>query len=160
MATIKKPAKKMQMGGSTKYSIDKAVKDAGFGSKKLSPDMNDKVPSPKSKVDPRSSNKSKYDSMSIEDMMKKATKKKEESKVKLLKKGGAVKAKNGKSFPDLNKDGKITKADILKGRGVIAKKGASLKKQAATAIAMKKAGKTPKNMKGGGRMKKCRGGCY
>ena len=38
------------------------------------------------------------------------------------------KAKNGKSFPDLNKDGKITKADILKGRGVIAKKGASVKK--------------------------------
>ena len=34
----------------------------------------------------------------------------------------------GKSFPDLNKDGKITKADILKGRGVIAKKGASIKK--------------------------------
>lgn len=38
------------------------------------------------------------------------------------------KAKNGKSFPDLNKDGKITKADILKGRGVIAKKGATIKK--------------------------------
>jgi hypothetical protein len=38
------------------------------------------------------------------------------------------KAKNGKSFPDLNKDGKITKADILKGRGVIAKKGATVKK--------------------------------
>ena len=37
-------------------------------------------------------------------------------------------AKNGKSFPDLNKDGKITKADILKGRGVIAKKGATVKK--------------------------------
>ena len=37
-------------------------------------------------------------------------------------------AKNGKSFPDLNKDGKITKADILKGRGVIAKKGATMKK--------------------------------
>ena len=29
---------------------------------------------------------------------------------------------------DLNKDGKITKADILKGRGVIAKKGMSVKK--------------------------------
>jgi hypothetical protein len=42
--------------------------------------------------------------------------------------GGAVKAKNGKSFPDLNKDGKITKADILKGRGVIAKKGMKVKK--------------------------------
>ena len=37
-------------------------------------------------------------------------------------------AKNGKSFPDLNKDGKVTKADILKGRGVIAKKGAKIKK--------------------------------
>jgi hypothetical protein len=37
-------------------------------------------------------------------------------------------AKSGGSFPDLNKDGKITKADILKGRGVIAKKGASVKK--------------------------------
>ena len=33
----------------------------------------------------------------------------------------------GKSFPDLNKDGKITKADILKGRGVI-KNGGKLKK--------------------------------
>jgi len=38
------------------------------------------------------------------------------------------KAKSGGSFPDLNKDGKITKADILKGRGVIAKSGKSMKK--------------------------------
>lgn len=45
-----------------------------------------------------------------------------------LKYGGAVKAKNGKSFPDLTKDGKVTKADILKGRGVIAKKGAKVRK--------------------------------
>lgn len=37
------------------------------------------------------------------------------------------KAKSGASFPDLNKDGKITKADVLKGRGVIAKKGATIK---------------------------------
>ena len=29
--------------------------------------------------------------------------------------------KNGTKFPDLNKDGKITKADILMGRGVIKK---------------------------------------
>ena len=28
-------------------------------------------------------------------------------------------AKGGKTFPDLNKDGEITQADILKGRGVI-----------------------------------------
>jgi beta-N-acetylglucosaminidase len=90
-----------------------------------------------------------------------------------MKKGGVVKkAKSGGSFPDLNKDGKITKADILKGRGVIAKKGATLKKQAAVAIAMKKAGKTPKKMqyggkaasmaptmKKGGAMKKCAYGC-
>ena len=41
--------------------------------------------------------------------------------------GGKV-AKDGGSFPDLNKDGKITKADILKGRGVIAKKGAKMAK--------------------------------
>jgi len=51
---------------------------------------------------------------------------------KMPKVGNMGSAKNGKSmkksFPDLNKDGKITKADILKGRGVIAKKGASIKK--------------------------------
>jgi len=48
----------------------------------------------------------------------------------MMQKGGKLvkKAKNGKSFPDLNKDGKITKADILKGRGVIAKKGITIKK--------------------------------
>jgi hypothetical protein len=48
------------------------------------------------------------------------------------------KAQGGKvkSFPDLNKDGKITKADILKGRGVIAKKGAKIKKaQAGSKVA-------------------------
>lgn len=48
-------------------------------------------------------------------------------------KGGMVRDANGKcvmsrsfkkgGFPDLNKDGKITKADILKGRGVIKKLG-------------------------------------
>jgi hypothetical protein len=42
--------------------------------------------------------------------------------------GKLNKAKSGGSFPDLNKDGKITKADILKGRGVIAKKGAKVDK--------------------------------
>mgnify|MGYP005625725625 FL=1 len=52
----------------------------------------------------------------------------EHKKIGEKKNGGPVKAKNGKSFPDLNKDGKVTKADILKGRGVIAKKGATIKK--------------------------------
>jgi hypothetical protein len=106
MATIKKPAKKMQMGGKMAptpkkfipkgpnkdvkkaFEADKSLKDAGF--KKIS----------EAKID--------------------TTK-------KYMKKGGAVKAKSGGSFPDLNKDGKITKADILKGRGVIAKKGAKVK---------------------------------
>jgi hypothetical protein len=78
------------------------------------------------------------------------------------------KSKSGGSFPDLNKDGKITKADILKGRGVIAKKGAKMKmggamaKQAAIAIAMKKAGKAPKKASYGKMMKsggKCKNGC-
>jgi hypothetical protein len=34
-----------------------------------------------------------------------------------MKKGGIANLKNG-GFPDLNKDGKVTKADVLKGRGV------------------------------------------
>ena len=43
--------------------------------------------------------------------------------------GSPSKAKSGGSFPDLNKDGKITKADILVGRGVIkGKKGMKVKK--------------------------------
>ena len=32
-----------------------------------------------------------------------------------------MKKKKKKSFPDLNKDGKITKADVLIGRGVLKK---------------------------------------
>jgi hypothetical protein len=55
-----------------------------------------------------------------------ATIKKPAKKMQMMSK--TTKAKNGKSFPDLNKDGKITKADILKGRGVIAKKGMKVKK--------------------------------
>mgnify|MGYP003897031183 CR=1 FL=1 len=94
-----------------------------------------------------------------------------------------TKAKNGKSFPDLNKDGKVTKADILKGRGVIAKKGATIKKaqsgimaKASKAIsgAADKAGKWIKAHQTGGAeterqrriaakngksMKKCKYGC-
>lgn len=49
--------------------------------------------------------------------------------VKKAKTGAKMKkAKDGKSFPDLNKDGKVTKADILKGRGVIAKNGKPVEK--------------------------------
>jgi hypothetical protein len=44
----------------------------------------------------------------------------EKAKMQKMQKGG---------FPDLNKDGKVTKADILKGRGVIKKMGGSTKKK-------------------------------
>lgn len=55
----------------------------------------------------------------------------------MYKKGGST-----KGFPDLNKDGKITKADILKGRGVIKKKGGIVKGASKT---MKKGGMMKKN---------------
>ena len=101
--------------------------------------------------------------------------------------GKLSKAKSGKSFPDLNKDGKITKADILKGRGVI-KNGGKLKKARGGATLspsktstsnrlasygrplgknltgkLKSGGKVKKAMGGMKMMKmggKCRGGCY
>lgn len=86
----------------------------------------------------------------------------------MMKKGGKVsKAKNGKSFPDLNKDGKITKADILKGRGVIAQNGKKLIKSGVKGMSenekvkkgITKLEPVKKTMKSGGSMKKCRGGC-
>ena len=53
--------------------------------------------------------------------------KKEKQKIRMqAKKGGAAKKK--KSFPDLNKDGKVTFADVLKGRGVINGKKKTKKK--------------------------------
>jgi hypothetical protein len=62
-----------------------------------------------------------------------------------------------KSFPDLNKDGKVTKADVLKGRGVPGfKKGTymcSPRKMEAGAMEMPR-------MKCGGMHKKRYGGTY
>ena len=46
-----------------------------------------------------------------------------------MKKGGAVKKMAKGGFPDLNRDGKVTKADILKGRGVIKKIGGTVRKR-------------------------------
>ena len=45
---------------------------------------------------------------------------------------------NKGSFPNLNKDGKITKADILMGRGVIGKKKKKKKKMEAFKSPMQK----------------------
>ena len=53
-------------------------------------------------------------------------------------KGGRVGYKKGSDFPDLNKDGKITKADILMGRGVIGKKKTKKKKMKAYKSPMQK----------------------
>jgi hypothetical protein len=51
-------------------------------------------------------------------------------KGKCMQCGGAKKMKAGGSkFPDLTGDGKVTRADILKGRGVIKKTGSSVKKK-------------------------------
>ena len=49
-----------------------------------------------------------------------------------------------KSFPDLNKDGEVTQADILKGRGVEMKKGGSTSKWIQSAI--KKPGALKKSL--------------
>ena len=46
----------------------------------------------------------------------KQVKKKQKPKVRMMAKKGS---KPKKKFPDLNKDGKVTFADVLKGRGVI-----------------------------------------
>ena len=43
---------------------------------------------------------------------------------RILKKGGTA-----KSFPDMSGDGKVTKKDILMGRGIIKKKSTSKKKK-------------------------------
>lgn len=76
-----------------------------------------------------------------------------------------TKAKSGGSFPDLNKDGKITKADILKGRGVIAKKGIKTAKKmqyggeaASMAPTMKKGGMAKKYKNGGSLAAPTKGG--
>ena len=59
-----------------------------------------------------------YEKNKVKEMQKKGS----YSKIG-FKKGGPVKKYAKGGFPDLNKDGEVTKADILKGRGVIKKKG-------------------------------------
>jgi len=45
-----------------------------------------------------------------------------------MNKGGMANSKK-KSFPDLNKDGKVSKADVLMGRGVQKKMGGGMIKK-------------------------------
>jgi len=64
--------------------------------------------------------------------------------------------KGGKAFPDLTGDGKVTRADVLKGRGVF-KKGGEVKKESSTKkgilIIIGNKDKKPKEMKKGGQAK-------
>lgn len=55
-----------------------------------------------------------------------AIKKAQAIRSEMKKKGGSIKMQKGGGFPDLTKDGKVTKADVLKGRGVF-KKGGTVK---------------------------------
>lgn len=63
-------------------------------------------------------------------------------KVSKMEKGGDLGMKSVKAGFDKNPG--VTRADVIVAAKKEAKSGAKLKKQAATAIAMKKAGKTPK----------------
>jgi hypothetical protein len=45
-----------------------------------------------------------------------------------MKCGGMKYKSGGSKFPDLTGDGKVTRADVLKGRGVIKKTGGAKKK--------------------------------
>tara|TARA_R100001163_G_C5004290_1_gene152378 strand:+ start:419 stop:694 length:276 start_codon:yes stop_codon:yes gene_type:complete len=56
---------------------------------------------------------------SMADILPKKKKKKKTSTIMTAKKGGVAKKKK---FPDLSGDGKVTKKDILMGRGIIKKK--------------------------------------
>jgi hypothetical protein len=191
MATMKKPAKKMQMGGKEPKkktgmdalkAVGKYVSTFGGATERDNPKQKDinivkkikeTAATAKKSLGLKSGGKVMKKGGSVDTYTNYSGKTSKPDSYTNYKMGGAVKAKNGKSFPDLNKDGKITKADILKGRGVIAKSGAKLKKQAAVAIAMKKAGKAPKKMqyggaaasmvppmmKKGGATKKCKYGC-
>jgi hypothetical protein len=80
-----------------------------------------------------------YDSTkerSPKDKMMKEIKKTPSTAKKVGKKeGGRIKKK---SFPDLTGDGKVTMKDILKGRGVIKKKGGIMKKADGGLIRMHK----------------------
>lgn len=73
--------------------------------------------------------------------------------------GGKVikKAQSGGKFPDLSKDGKVTKKDVLIAKGVLPKKaksGAKVKK-----AMMGSTMTAAPIMKKGGSMKKCKYGC-
>jgi hypothetical protein len=137
MATVKKIAK-AQMGGLVdryKKFVKKGKDESDYTKKSFKTVDSLRSADPKigskglkGMLDERKSNRAKADS--IEKAVEKRVGVPRKANLYEQKNGGKTKkAKSGGSFPDLNKDGKITKADILKGRGVIAKHGASMMKK-------------------------------
>lgn len=159
MATIKK-APKAQLGRLVKKGVEEVAEKAVPKSFKLDKDIIKNVIT-------------KNEREALKEKMrgwdKKMTKKKNGGPVKKAKSGTSLGMKSVKAGYDNNSG--VTRADFVSiGKGE-AKNGTKMAKQAAVAIAMKKAGKTPKKMqyggkaasmapmKAGGSMKKCKYGC-
>jgi len=68
--------------------------------------------------------------------------------------GSATKNKKKSSFPDLTGDGRVTQADILKGRGVTKKRNGGMMKSKMASKGGAKGGRMPGGMKNGGMAKK------
>jgi hypothetical protein len=149
MATIKKPVKKMQTGGTaTKkpITLKPDYRNLQLARSYNNAQLGNKLNTPATKQDSTdyktgfirgvkgwkpSADRLKYEGEGEYQKMGRweGQNAKKEALSKKKTGGKITKAKNGKSFPDLNKDGKVTRADILKGRGVIAQKGATVKKK-------------------------------
>jgi hypothetical protein len=113
------------------------ITKAQYGGSTPIPRGTKSLPKPKTKTNPKfemdmekKKNLESFLKMGRGSKLQKGGKIKKACKGTLYPKSSSVSSrlKKGGSFPDLNKDGKITKADILKGRGVIAKKGMKVKK--------------------------------
>lgn len=165
MATVKKSMKKYQMGGkSISGSIPKGVK---VDTSKTIKSMNKYMEKPKrdsveSEMFPGKKipiGKSNYENSNFDKMFPKA----KPAPVKKKAKSGAslkpVPADKEKSLGKLPTPVRNKMGFQKNGGKTKAKSGAALKKQAATAIAMKKAGKAPKKAMGGMKMMKGGGKC-
>jgi len=161
MATMKKPVRKYAMGGAmtttseTTKKPKKEDKYKGLGGEIGNPIFTDKEQRERRKKlglpTSKAEEKAYYEKMRREGAKNGKT-------IKKAKAGTSLGMKSVKAGYDNNSG--VTRADFVSiGKGK-AKSGTKLKKQAATAIAMKKAGKAPKAaMKAGGKMTKCKYGC-
>lgn len=173
MATMKKPAKKYAVGGTVTTDTTKKPTTArptyknlpmarSFANKTFGNPENTAATSKDSsfyKLGFAKGVKGKTPAVDEDEYEKMGRWEGQNAKKNVKKNGGPIKkAKTGGKFPDLNKDGKITKADVLIGKGVIkGKKTATKKAQGGTKLG--KALPPPATMKSGGKIKTCKGGC-